>query len=135
MGYLFLGLAIVSEVVATSFLKFTSGERAVWWAYIVVVAGYGLSFWMLSLTLSAKVPLGIAYRDPDTTFGDEDFGAHMRRVAAMSKVEVALEAGEPLVVAGRRAEATAEQARQRVAELVRRARARLDGLGSPPATR
>jgi len=61
MGYLYLAVAIVSEVVATSFLKFTSGERAVWWAYIVVAAGYGLSFWMLSLTLSAKVPLGIAY--------------------------------------------------------------------------
>jgi len=61
MGYLYLAVAIVSEVVATSFLKFTSGERAVWGAYIVVAAGYGLSFWMLSLTLSAKVPLGIAY--------------------------------------------------------------------------
>jgi small multidrug resistance pump len=61
MGYLFLAVAIASEVIATSFLKFTSGERAVWWAYLVVVAGYGLSFWMLSLTLSAKVPLGIAY--------------------------------------------------------------------------
>ena len=61
MGYLYLAIAIVSEVVATSFLKFTSGDRAVWWAYIVVAAGYGLSFWMLSLTLSAKVPLGIAY--------------------------------------------------------------------------
>ncbi|MBX3195262.1 MAG: multidrug efflux SMR transporter [Microbacteriaceae bacterium] len=61
MGYLFLAAAIVSEVVATSFLKFTSGERAVWWAYPIVVVGYLLSFWMLSLTLSAKVPLGIAY--------------------------------------------------------------------------
>lgn len=61
MGYLYLAIAIVSEVVATSFLKFTSGEKAIWWAYPVVIAGYLLSFWMLSLTLSAKVPLGIAY--------------------------------------------------------------------------
>jgi small multidrug resistance pump len=45
MGYLFLGLALLSEVIATSFRTFTSGERAVWWACIVVVAGYGLSFW------------------------------------------------------------------------------------------
>lgn len=61
MGYLYLAIAIVSEVVATSFLKLTSGERAVWWAYPIVIVGYLLSFWMLSLTLSAKVPLGIAY--------------------------------------------------------------------------
>jgi small multidrug resistance pump len=61
MGYLYLAIAIASEVVATSFLKLTSGERSVWWAYPVVVVGYLLSFWMLSLTLSAKVPLGIAY--------------------------------------------------------------------------
>jgi small multidrug resistance pump len=61
MGYLYLAIAIVSEVVATSFLKLTSGERAVWWAYPIVAVGYLLSFWMLSLTLSAKVPLGIAY--------------------------------------------------------------------------
>ena len=61
MGYLYLAIAILSEVVATSFLKLTSGERAVWWAYPIVAVGYLLSFWMLSLTLSAKVPLGIAY--------------------------------------------------------------------------
>jgi small multidrug resistance pump len=61
MGYLYLAIAIVSEVVATVFLRFTSGERAAWWAYPVVVVGYLLSFWMLSLTLAAKVPLGIAY--------------------------------------------------------------------------
>ncbi|MEO8261062.1 MAG: multidrug efflux SMR transporter [Pseudolysinimonas sp.] len=61
MGYLYLAIAIASEVIATSFLKLTSGERAVWWAYPIVAVGYLLSFWMLSLTLSAKVPLGIAY--------------------------------------------------------------------------
>jgi len=61
MGYVFLGIAILSEVIATSFLKLTTGERAVWWAYPIVIVGYLLSFWMLSLTLSAKVPLGIAY--------------------------------------------------------------------------
>ena len=61
MGYLFLALAIVSEVIATTFLKVTSGERAVWWAYPIVVVGYILSFFMLSLTLQRGVPLGIAY--------------------------------------------------------------------------
>jgi len=61
MGYAFLALAIVSEVIATTFLKVTSGERAVWWAYPIVVVGYILSFVMLSLTLQRGVPLGIAY--------------------------------------------------------------------------
>jgi len=61
MGYLFLALAIIGEVVATSFLKLTSGEKSVWWAYPIVGIGYIFAFSMLSLTLSRGVPLGIAY--------------------------------------------------------------------------
>lgn len=61
MGYLYLAAAIVSEVIATSFLKFASGPKNVWWAYIIVGVGYVLSFVLLSLTLRAGVPLGIAY--------------------------------------------------------------------------
>ncbi len=61
MGYLFLALAIVGEVIATTFLKYTSGEKAVWWAYPIVVVGYIFAFTMLSQSLSRGVPLGIAY--------------------------------------------------------------------------
>lgn len=61
MGYVFLAIAIAAEVIATTFLKLTSGERQVWWAYPIVVVGYILSFVMLSQTLSKGVPLGIAY--------------------------------------------------------------------------
>jgi small multidrug resistance pump len=61
MGYLFLAFAIVSEVIGTTFLKLTSGEKSVWWAYVIVVVGYVVSFVMLSLTLRSGVPLGIAY--------------------------------------------------------------------------
>lgn len=61
MGYLFLALAITGEVIATTFLKLTSGEKAVWWAYPIVGVGYLFAFTMLSLTLSRGVPLGIAY--------------------------------------------------------------------------
>jgi small multidrug resistance pump len=61
MGYVFLALAIIGEVIATTFLKFTSGERQVWWAYPIVGVGYVFAFVMLSLTLSRGVPLGIAY--------------------------------------------------------------------------
>jgi len=61
VGYLFLALAIVGEVIATTFLKFTSGDKAVWWAYPIVGVGYVFAFVMLSQTLSRGVPLGIAY--------------------------------------------------------------------------
>ena len=61
MGYVFLALAIIGEVIATTFLKYTSGDRQVWWAYPIVVVGYVFAFAMLSLTLSRGVPLGIAY--------------------------------------------------------------------------
>ncbi|MEJ1231264.1 MAG: multidrug efflux SMR transporter [Galbitalea sp.] len=61
MGYLYLAFAIISEVVATSFLKYASGPKNVWWAYIIVGIGYILSFVLLSFTLRVGVPLGIAY--------------------------------------------------------------------------
>jgi len=61
MGYVFLVGAIIAEVIATSFLKLTSGERAVWWAFPIVVVGYIAAFSMLSLTLGRGIPLGTAY--------------------------------------------------------------------------
>jgi small multidrug resistance pump len=61
MGYLYLAGAIISEVVATSFLKYASGPKNVWWAYLIVGVGYILSFVLLSITLRSGVPLGIAY--------------------------------------------------------------------------
>ncbi len=61
MGYLFLGLAIVGEVTATTFLKFTTGENVKWWAWAIVVVGYVFSFTMLQQALTRGIPLGIAY--------------------------------------------------------------------------
>jgi small multidrug resistance pump len=57
MGYLYLAGAIISEVVATSFLKYASGPKNVWWAYLIVGVGYVLSFVLLSITLRSGVPL------------------------------------------------------------------------------
>ncbi len=42
------------------------------------------------------VPVGLAYEDPATAYGDESFTAHMERVAAMPRIVAALEVGEPL---------------------------------------
>jgi small multidrug resistance pump len=61
MGYLFLAGAIVCEVIATTFLRYTSGERAAWWAYPIVVGGYVLAFAALALALARGLPLGLAY--------------------------------------------------------------------------
>jgi Membrane transporters of cations and cationic drugs len=59
MTYLSLFIAIVSEVVATSALKASEGFTRLW-PSVIVVAGYGLAFFCLSLTLRS-MPVGIAY--------------------------------------------------------------------------
>ena len=59
MGYLYLALAIVSEVIATSALK-SSEEFTRLWPSVIVVVGYGIAFYFLSLVLKT-IPIGIAY--------------------------------------------------------------------------
>jgi small multidrug resistance pump len=59
MPVLFLSIAIAAEVAATVALKYTDGfSRLV--PSAIVVAGYGLSFWMLALVLKA-LPIGLTY--------------------------------------------------------------------------
>ncbi len=59
MNWLYLAIAIACEVVATSALKATEGFTR-WQPSALVVAGYGLAFFFLSLTLRS-IPVGIAY--------------------------------------------------------------------------
>ena len=59
MHWLHLAIAIVAEVVATSFLK-ASAHFTKLVPSIVVVAGYGCAFYFLSLTLD-RIPAGVAY--------------------------------------------------------------------------
>ena len=54
-----LSLAIISEVVATVFLKFTDGFTNIV-PSIVVVVGYALSFWLLALILK-DLEIGFVY--------------------------------------------------------------------------
>ena len=58
-NWLFLGAAIIAEVIATSSLKASAGFTKLW-PSILVVAGYAIAFYFLSLTLKA-IPIGIAY--------------------------------------------------------------------------
>lgn len=57
--WLFLGIAILAEVAATSALKASDGfSRLI--PSAVVVSGYACAFYFLALTLRA-IPVGIAY--------------------------------------------------------------------------
>jgi small multidrug resistance pump len=59
MQWLYLGAAIVAEVIATSVLKASEGfTRLI--PSLVVLIGYATAFYFLSLTLQT-MPLGIAY--------------------------------------------------------------------------
>lgn len=57
--WIYLSVAIASEVIATSALKAAEGFTRLG-PSLVVVAGYALAFYFLSLTLKA-IPLGVAY--------------------------------------------------------------------------
>ena len=59
MKYLFLTIAIVAEVIATSALKSVEGFSRLGPSAVVVI-GYGVAFYFLSLTLKT-IPVGIAY--------------------------------------------------------------------------
>ena len=58
-GYTALALAIVAEVVATSALQASAGFTRLW-PSVLVVLGYGVAFYCLSITLKT-VPMGVAY--------------------------------------------------------------------------
>ena len=59
MGYWYLTIAIIAEVLATSALKESEGfSRLV--PSLIVLAGYGVSFYFLSLVLQT-IPIGVAY--------------------------------------------------------------------------
>lgn len=59
MNHVFLAIAIVSEVIATSALKASDGfTRLV--PSLFVVVGYGTAFYCLSLALRS-IPVGVAY--------------------------------------------------------------------------
>lgn len=58
-GAIYLGIAIVGEVIATSFLRSAAGFTQLVPSVIVVV-GYGVTFYFFSLALQT-IPVGIGY--------------------------------------------------------------------------
>ncbi|NLC22853.1 MAG: multidrug efflux SMR transporter [Halomonadaceae bacterium] len=59
MAFVYLALAIVAEVIGTSALKATEGFTRPG-PTLVVVIGYGIAFYLLSLVLRT-LPVGVAY--------------------------------------------------------------------------
>jgi small multidrug resistance pump len=59
MGYLYLALAIICEVVGTTALQSSDGFSRLG-PSLVVVVGYGLAFFLLGLVLRT-IPMGVAY--------------------------------------------------------------------------
>ncbi|MDR5859204.1 QacE family quaternary ammonium compound efflux SMR transporter [Halomonas eurihalina] len=59
MSYVFLALAIIAEVVATSALK-ASEEFSRFWPSVLVVVGYVTAFYLLTLVFRT-LPVGITY--------------------------------------------------------------------------
>ncbi|WP_374992376.1 DMT family transporter [Paraburkholderia sp. SARCC-3016] len=57
--YALLAIAIAAEVIATSALRASDGFTR-WLPAVVVVLGYGVSFYLLSLTLKS-IPVGVVY--------------------------------------------------------------------------
>ncbi|HBK4766683.1 TPA: QacE family quaternary ammonium compound efflux SMR transporter [Serratia liquefaciens] len=58
-GFMYLTMAIVAEVIATTMLKASEGFTRLW-PSLVVVVGYGVAFWGLSMVVKT-IPLGIVY--------------------------------------------------------------------------
>jgi small multidrug resistance pump len=59
MKWIYLSIAIVSEVIASSALRASDGFTRVG-PTLALIIGYGISFYFLSLTLRT-IPMGIAY--------------------------------------------------------------------------
>ncbi|WP_108484121.1 DMT family transporter [Oceaniglobus ichthyenteri] len=57
--YIYLFFAILAETVGTTALQ-ASQQFSRFWPSVVVVIGYGLSFWLMALALKT-MPVGIVY--------------------------------------------------------------------------
>ena len=95
-AWVFLVIAIVAEVIGTSFLRASAGFTKPL-PSVMVVLGYGAAFYFLSLTLTA-IPIGIAYAVWS--------GVGVTLIAAIGwlflgqKLDAAAIAGMGLIVAG-----------------------------------
>jgi len=96
MHWLYLAIAIVAEILGTSFLKASAGFTKPL-PSVMVLVGYGVAFFFLSLTLE-HIPVGIGYAIWS--------GAGVTLIAAIGwiwfgeKLDAAAMLGISLIVAG-----------------------------------
>ena len=67
MSWLYLSIAIIAEVIATTALKASEGFTRLYPA-LITAAGYAIAFYCLSLTLRT-IPVGVAYAIWSATIG------------------------------------------------------------------
>jgi 1-acyl-sn-glycerol-3-phosphate acyltransferase len=77
------------------------------------------------------VPMGVAYDNPDAYYRKESFLDHMKRGASFRCLRAAVEIGEPIVIGELSPVELKDLTRQRVVELVTKARERIDAQTSP----
>ena len=59
IAFLYLAIAIIAEVIATSALKASNGF-SVLWPSVITITGYAIALFFLSLTMK-DIPMGITY--------------------------------------------------------------------------
>ena len=72
------------------------------------------------------IPIGLAYGDDDAYYGREPFMTHVKCIAQLPRLRVAVEIGDPIQVGQRSSVEMKEEAREMIQCLVDRARARLN---------
>ena len=72
------------------------------------------------------IPIGMAFSDPDAYYRKESFMTHIKRVAGIRRLKVAVEIGDPIRWNEHTVVEVKDLARQQVQDLVNRARQRLE---------
>ena len=60
MAYVYLLVAIIAEVIATSLIKSTEGFTRLW-PTVACLAGYGIAFYLLATAIARGMQVGIGY--------------------------------------------------------------------------
>ena len=97
-SYIYLVIAVISEVIATTSLK-AADEFSRLWPSVLVVAGYASAFWFLSLTLRT-LPVGIVYAIWASVGVGVSPGRRCRRGHLQADAGCPAIAGMVLIVAG-----------------------------------
>lgn len=71
------------------------------------------------------VPVGLAYANPESCYGDHDFSAHFQQLLVADRTVVSVAIGDPFETAGQTVHAIRDRAHAAVQQLVHHARARL----------